>query len=118
MPSKSAIPSRAKLIKAIPSVIDANFEALALAIFRYQFAKNSIYQKYCNLLNIQPKSVAKFTQIPFLPIQFFKNHVIKSGNWQETTIFRSSGTTGSTPSQHCVRDIAFYQQITKRGFEF
>lgn len=110
--------SRAQLVKAIPSVKDANFEALALAIFQYQYAKNPIYQKYCDLLNIQPKSVAKFTQIPFLPIQFFKNHTIKSGNWEEETIFRSSGTTGSTTSQHYIRDIAFYQQITKRGFEF
>lgn len=117
MPSNSLNQYRESLLKQIPKVNKANFEALALAIFQYQVHENTTYREYCSLLNIQTKSIAKLTDIPFLPIQFFKNHEIKSGNWQEATIFKSSGTTGQQQSQHFVRDVDFYNHISTIGFE-
>ena len=57
------------------------------------------------------------SEIPFLPIQFFKNNVIKTGIWNEEFIFTSSGTTGITTSQHFVRELNFYNQLTINGFE-
>ena len=56
-------------------------------------------------------------KIPFLPIQFFKKHSIKTGEWSPEVIFTSSGTTGQTPSQHFVKDINWYNSITQKGFE-
>lgn len=52
-----------------------------------------------------------------MPISFFKKHVIKTGAWEEQTIFRSSGTTGSLTSSHYIRDLSFYLQHAERCFE-
>lgn len=52
-----------------------------------------------------------------MPISFFKTQALQTGDWVAQTIFRSSGTTGSTTSQHLVRDVAFYERNARRGFE-
>jgi hypothetical protein len=43
-----------------------------------------------------------------MPISFFKNHVIKTGNWDAENYFTSSGTTGSLTSTHYIADLNFY----------
>lgn len=54
--------------------------------------------------------------IPFLPIQFFKSHSVKTGDWPTQTTFTSSGTTGDATSRHPVRDLDFYKKNTVHGF--
>jgi hypothetical protein len=61
-------------------------------------------------------SVRSLSDIPFIPIQFFKKHQIRSGDWLPQTTFLSSSTSGQTPSQHLVRDLDFYLDNTRRGF--
>ncbi|MDX1943165.1 MAG: acyl transferase [Saprospiraceae bacterium] len=109
---------RQLLAKKIEKLTPSGFEALALEVFRYQAQYNSLYANYLQLLNIQPKNVTKVENIPFLPIQFFKNHIIKTGEWTAQTVFTSSGTTERTTSKHWVRDLDFYLQNTKKGFEY
>lgn len=53
-----------------------------------------------------------------MPISFFKTHTLQTGNWTAQTVFRSSGTTGTSTSQHLVRDLAFYERNARRGFEY
>ncbi len=101
--------------------ITGAFEALALEIFKYQYGQNDLYHQYCSLLGKDISKIKTIDAIPFLPIQFFKNYVIKTNfegeNWQEKTIFTSSGTTGATTSQHFVRNLQTYLQIARNGFQ-
>ncbi len=78
---------------------NAEFEALALDIFRFQFENNGVYRSFCDLLYKHPSDIKSLTEIPFLPIQFFKTHDVLSSRAKAEKIFTSSGTTGSTTSK-------------------
>lgn len=93
------------------------FENLALAVFRFQYENNLHYRTFCELLGVDYEGVKLMSEIPFFPIQFFKNHKIQTGAWDAELIFSSSGTTGNATSQHLVRDEAFYLKNTVYGFE-
>lgn len=96
---------------------NAEFEALALDVFRFQFENNRVYRSFCDLLYKHPSDVKNITEIPFLPIQFFKTReVLSSQNTVEKT-FTSSGTTGSTTSKHFVTDLSIYVESYLKGFE-
>jgi hypothetical protein len=97
-------------------ISDADFNALALDVFAFQYKHNAFYQRYCSLIGKDAAAVSKLSDIPFLPIQFFKNQEIKTGEWTAETIFSSSGTTGNTTSQHFTRDLDFYKQVARQGF--
>ena len=109
--------TRAQLKAAILNVTPSTFDKLALQVFLYQYEKNVVYRQFVDLLGINPYSVQEIEKIPFLPISFFKSHIIKTGDWQEETIFSSSGTTGQVNSQHFVREVDFYNEITRFGFK-
>ncbi|MEZ4959896.1 MAG: acyl transferase [Saprospiraceae bacterium] len=93
------------------------FESLALEVFRFQATYNALYANYLSLLGIEAPSVQTPDAIPFLPIQFFKNYTVKTGEWQAETIFTSSGTTGAITSSHPVHQLDFYKQNTVKGFQ-
>lgn len=95
----------------------AEFEALALDAFRFQFDNNSVYRSFCDLLYRHPSDVKHLRDIPFLPIQFFKTHeVLSSRNIIEKS-FSSSGTTGSVTSKHLVTDLSIYEESYLKGFQ-
>jgi phenylacetate-coenzyme A ligase PaaK-like adenylate-forming protein len=110
--------TRENLKKAVLNINSQNFDATALAIFQYQYQYNVIYKQFVDLLKINPQSINVVEKIPFLPISFFKNFEIKTGDWQPEIVFSSSGTTGQITSQHFVRDLDLYQKITEQGFEY
>lgn len=109
--------TRAQLKTAILNVNPSIFDELALQVFLYQYENNAVYRQFVDLLKVNPSSVNDVEKIPFLPISFFKNFTIKSGNWQEEAVFSSSGTTGQVNSQHFIKEVDFYNDITKFGFE-
>lgn len=109
---------RQLLAKKIETVTESDFDKVALEIFHYQAHYNLLYADYLRLLRIDPQSVTDILDIPFLPIQFFKNYIIKTGDWDPEIIFTSSGTTGQVTSQHLVRDLEFYKKNTYKGFEY
>lgn len=92
------------------------FEKIALKTFRFQYENNIVYKKFCDYLKTEVTNVKSLTQIPFLPIQFFKSHQIVSNTntFQET--FTSSGTTGAITSSHFVTDVTLYQQSYSQAF--
>ena len=94
------------------NITKENFEASALELFDYQYSQCEAYGSYCKYLKKTPKKVKNIKQIPFLPIEFFKNHAIKSGKWETTHLFKSSGTTATGRSHHHVKDVLFYRQVT------
>ncbi len=100
------------------SVNDRNFADIALQLFHFQAENNPIYGKYVTHLGVNPRSVSRVADIPFLPISFFKNHLLKSGAWVPQQLFTSSGTSTEQTSSHAVRDVKSYQAHTVKGFEF
>lgn len=92
------------------------FHKTAMKIFRYQFEHNEVYQKYCLLLQKDPSNVRHLTEIPFLPIEFFKSKEILSSIEPIQETFTSSGTTGSATSKHHVTDLSFYEYSFRNGF--
>ncbi|MBP6215274.1 MAG: acyl transferase [Chitinophagaceae bacterium] len=98
-------------------VSEADFEALSLEIFRYQFENNRVYNNYVKALGVNPSGINTITQIPFLPIRFFKSHPVQTGDFIPETVFESSGTTGTVNSRHLVKDISLYTESFTRSFE-
>lgn len=92
------------------------FHKTAMKVFRFQFQHNEVYQKYCLLLNKSPENVKHLTEIPFLPIEFFKSKDILSSIDAVQTTFTSSGTTGMITSKHHVTDLAFYEASFRSAF--
>jgi Acyl-protein synthetase, LuxE len=96
---------------------NAIFENLVLEVFAYQYKYNAFYRQYCSLIGRDVSKISQISDIPFLPIQFFKNQILKTGEWQAETVFTSSGTTGTSTSHHYIRDTDFYTNIARKGFE-
>ncbi len=88
----------------------------ALNVFHDQYRFNPLYHQFVEQLGVNPASVMEITEIPFLPIRFFKTHRVISGDDQITRIFRSSGTSGSGDSVHYVTDTAIYDRSLMAGF--
>ena len=95
----------------------SDFERTALEIFKFQAKNNLVYKEFIKLLNIDADTIIKISQIPFLPIQFFKSHKVVSSKNPVERIFLSSGTTGFTQSNHFVTDISIYEKSFSKGFE-
>lgn len=109
----------------IESVFDSTspeqFKKIVLDVFRYQATENEVYRQYLVALKVDVDKVTELEQIPFLPIEFFKTHVIVTDTRnknQEPRIFTSSGTTGSVQSKHYVSDISIYEKSYRKGFEY
>ncbi|WP_027076920.1 LuxE/PaaK family acyltransferase [Maribacter antarcticus] len=96
---------------------EAEFLIAALDTFRFQYAHNKVYQKFCNYLKVTPHHVQNIGDIPFLPIHFFKEKQIVSNTDSVTATFTSSGTTGSMTSKHFVTDISLYEESYRSTFE-
>ncbi len=92
------------------------FEKTALKVFRHQYEYNQVYQDFCSLLKKDKSNVKSITEIPFLPIQFFKSHEIVSSAHPVQETFTSSGTTGTATSRHLVTDISLYEQSFRKAF--
>ena len=94
-----------------------DFESMVLEVFQFQYAFNPLYQTYVKMMNVSIEDVNEIHQIPFLPIELFKNYQVQTGFAKILFNFESSGTTGQIPSKHPVCDPIFYQHISKRIFE-
>ena len=92
-----------------------NFDEYALNLFRYQASNNESYKAYLGYLNIKPTSINQISDIPFLPIEFFKNKLIQSGKWETQKVFKSSGTTDTGRSNHHLDSLNFYHEVTWRN---
>ena len=92
------------------------FEKITLKVFRYQYDHNLVYQQFCNLLHKDKSNVKTLTEIPFLPIQFFKSHRVLSSTSSVQQTFTSSGTTGMITSQHLVTDTSWYEESYQKAF--
>ena len=99
------------------TIVPAEFESIALEIFRFQAANNELYRSYIEALHIDPHTVRSVERIPYLPIQFFKTHEVATTSFSPEVIFESSGTTGMVNSRHLVKKLAVYRGSFVNGFE-
>ncbi|MEI9933414.1 MAG: acyl transferase [Ferruginibacter sp.] len=105
------------LEKKIFNASEVNFDSLALEIFHYQYQHNIVYNQYCNVLQVDIDKIDSIEKIPFLPISFFKTHIITTTLFEPQTIFESSGTTQTINSKHLVRDIHLYKESFTKTFQ-
>ncbi len=95
---------------------NADFNKLALSIFRFQAINNPVYKAFLDYVKCDINKITQIEEIPFLPIQFFKTHEVLSGKSPVKEIFLSSGTTGLQQSKHFVADLSLYEQSYLKGF--
>ncbi|TGE24943.1 acyl transferase [Hymenobacter aquaticus] len=103
----------------LSAVSSSTFEALALRLFRHQARHCPPYQQWLHALGCQVEHVAHLAEIPFLPIEFFKTHEVRTepARWEPREVFLSSGTTQQQRSRHLVRDPQLYRRNAARIFE-
>ena len=93
------------------------FYQSALRAYRHQSKNNPVYRQYLRLLNKSNNKITSLSDIPFMPIEFFRSHVVTTEGKTHPLYFESSGTTGTTNSRHYVSDGTAYQRNLLAGFE-
>jgi len=68
----------------------AAFEARALEIFRFQARECALYGEYIRLLGLDPEAIRTVTEIPFMPVTFFRDHLIVSGEGRLKRFFQAA----------------------------
>jgi hypothetical protein len=97
---------------------DDDFNALALKVFNYQLLYNAPYHKYVSALNLNINDITHYSQIPFLPIEFFKSQQVLTKSLTNNVIcFSSSGTTAQITSKHYVSDVLLYEASFTKCFQ-
>jgi hypothetical protein len=91
-----------------------NFEEKAIEVFEFQRKSNPIYAAYCQ--SIQKNEVTQLSDIPFLPISFFKTHQVICLLDSDLNYFESSGTSGQVNAKHYYRDLSLYHQSIELSF--
>ena len=92
-----------------------NFEERALALFQHQYKNVAVYRSYVDLVHRNnPKTLS---EIPFLPISFFKTaRIVDELSMNVDLHFQSSGTGNSGRSQHFVKNKQWYNDSFSSGF--
>lgn len=99
------------------AVTEPGFEDLALELFHFQYRNNPLYREYTDAIRVNPDAVKSLSEIPFLPISFYKTHLVQSTSFEAAVVFESSGTTGTVNSRHYIKDIDLYKQSFIKEFE-
>lgn len=87
---------------------ESDFNRCALEVFRFQKEQVPVYKTFLELIN-RPEPT-HYSEIPHLPIAFFKTHQIIADNKPVQQVFKSSGTTGMIRSTHYVSDLSVYER--------
>ena len=96
---------------------ESDFQTACLETFHYQYENVEVYRKFVDYLNINPSSVKEVLDIPFLPIEMFKNHLVLDKNSTAENYFQSSGTTQMNRSKHYIADFSLYEESIYKSFE-
>ena len=111
MPALLNLQKRVFNIKSQPDFLES-----ALEIFNYQYSNNLLYHDFVKSLGKAPAEISTLSEIPFLPVEFFRNHKITTGDLQVEKIFESSGTTGVSSGKHFVNDLRLYEKSFLKTF--
>src|SRR5581483_11415489 len=115
-----ALAARVKAFIAGGEDDEAAFNALALELFALQFEQVGIYRDFCRGRGAEPGNVARWQEIPALPIEAFKDFEVTGLAAEErTAVFHSSGTTAEKRSRHFhgAASLALYADSLLPWFE-
>jgi len=111
---------------------------VALEIFRRQAEHCDIYRDYLKAIKVNAQEIQHTTDIPYLPISFFKTHRVTTGEFKPEITFTSSGTSlrlrsgtvaqdgrseladgarAESRARHHVRSLATYRKAFQQAFE-
>lgn len=96
---------------------EEDFQLACLETFLYQYDNVEVYKKFVDYLNINPLSINQVSDIPFLPIEMFKNHLVLDKISGAESYFQSSGTTQMNRSKHYIADFSLYEESIYKSFE-
>lgn len=96
---------------------ESDFQTACLETFLYQYENVEVYRKFVDFLKIDSTAIKEITDIPFLPIEMFKNHLVLDQNSVSGDYFQSSGTTQMTRSKHYIADFSLYEESIYNSFE-
>ena len=96
------------LVEKIFTIQASNFEEVAIAVFQYQYQHCNIYKQFVNAIHVNANSISTISEIPFLPISFFKTHKVACGEFSAEIIFKSSGTTSQNTAKHFIKEKEIY----------
>ena len=95
-----------------------NFEEKALELFFLQARYNAVYSDYIKYRGVAISSIKNIEDIPFLPIKFFKDFPVVTGEMESFQgYYSSSGTTGTVTSKHYFWSEEFYLNHSLNLFE-
>ena len=98
-----------ELIDLIFSIQDEeSFNESALKVFAFQRENVPLYNEFITLT--KRKEPKHYSEIPHLPISFFKTHQVLASKHQAQKVFKSSGTAGMQRSKHYVADLGLYER--------
>jgi hypothetical protein len=97
---------------------DAEFDALAAALFAYQFEHNAAYRRFCQRRGSTPRRVAGWRDIPPVPINAFKDATLSCVPPAECErVFMTSGTTrAEVRGRNHHPTIAVWDRSMRRNF--
>ncbi len=95
---------------------ELEFTSTVRDVFALQYAQNALFRSFADRLGRTPDRFIDIADLPFLPISFFKQELVKNGDFTPERIFESSGTTGITTSRHAVRDLSVYDDQLLHNF--
>jgi hypothetical protein len=109
--ASAALEARVLRFVAAPSA--SEFDDLALAIHRHQYAANAPYRRFVDRLGRVP---ARWTDIPAVPASAFRDSVLACA--PAARVYQSSGTTQGPErrARHHVPTLAVYRGAALAGF--
>ncbi|HEX8245781.1 MAG TPA: hypothetical protein VF541_19870, partial [Longimicrobium sp.] len=124
MPDTNATELKQRLLAVIARgahapLDEAEFGALALAVFAHQYACNAPYRAFCDRRGATPESVRHWADVPAVPTDAFKAAALVCGDASSAAaVFRTSGTTQGRERRgaHYVPDLALYDAALRAGF--
>lgn len=72
---------------------EGSFEDLALRLFRYQYANNAPYHRFCRSRGADPDHISDWTGVPAAPTDAFRLHDLSCTARPPAALFLTSGTT-------------------------
>lgn len=105
-------PGAARILEALdPSLMDGEFDFLALALLRQQAETNLPYQRLLASLDFKPSSATRWAEFPAMPASSFKDvPVCGFPESEAVAVFETSGTTSGRPGRHYFRSLDFYEK--------
>jgi hypothetical protein len=100
-------------------ITDAQFNDLALRIFRHQWEGSPVLSTFWRQRGAAPEAIDHWTQIPGVPTAAFKEAALCTfPPDRSAAIFETSGTTASDrPGRHYLRTLSLYEASLLPTFE-